>query len=112
GIGCNDRAFEESMGVPLQDVAVLEGPGLALVSVDHEILWFSRFLGNKGPLPTGGKASTAKTTQLSFINLVGHLLLGHDGESFSGCEISTLSDVIFEPRPVWILEPRREHGPV
>src|SRR5262249_29710169 len=106
GIGCDDHAFKEGVRVPLQDVAVLKGPGLTLVRIDNEVLWFGRFLRNEGPLLTGGEPRPAQTAQLGFGNFVDDLCRGHGGESFSGLEISTISDVVFEPCSVWIAEAR------
>ena len=38
GIRRDDHPFEKGMGIPLEEVSILKGPGLSLVGVDHEIL--------------------------------------------------------------------------
>ena len=100
------------MRVPLHEVAVLEGAGLALVRVHHEVLWFRRVLRDEGPLPTRRKTRPAQTAQVGSGHLVDHLVRGHGGQSFPGREISIVTGVVFEPGPVWIFEARGEHGPV
>src|SRR5882672_5435880 len=100
------------MRVPLHDVAVLEGSGLALVRVDYQILWFGRLLWDEGPLSTGRKPRTSQTAQLGFGNLIDHLFRSHRGENFPGREISAVRDVVFEPRSVRIFETRGKHRPV
>src|SRR5262249_5185880 len=98
--------------VPLQDVAVLEGSGLALVRVDYQICWFGRLLWDEGPLSTGWKPRAAQTAQLGSRNLVDHLFGRHGGDSFPCREISAVRDVVFEPRSTRILEARGKHRPV
>ena len=111
GIGCDDHAFQQGVRVPLHDVAVLEGTGLTLVRVDHQVFGLGRFLGNKGPLPAGWKPGPAQTTQVGSGNLVDHLCRGHGSERFPGREISVISDVVLEPGPVRIFEAGGKHRP-
>src|ERR1700693_2687070 len=96
GVGCDEDAFEQNVRIPLQDVAILEGAGLALVRIDYQVLWFGRLLGDEGPLFTSQKPRPAQTAQVGFGNLVGHLLRSHGSESLSGREISAVSHVVFE----------------
>ena len=112
GKGRDDHAFEQCVWIPLHDVAVLERTGLALVRVDHEVLWLGRFLGDEGPLPAGGKPGPTQSAQISFGDLVDHLFRGHGGERFPGRAISVVSNVILVPGPVGIFQSRGEHRPV
>src|SRR5438477_11158367 len=111
-IGCDDDACEQGGRVPLHDITVFEGPGLALVRVDHQILWLGRFSWDEGPFFSGGKASAAQTPQPGSGNLVDHLFRSHRGESFPRREISAVGDVVFEPRPAWISEAHGKNRPV
>src|SRR5437870_1979954 len=112
GVGCQEHALEQGVRVPLEDVAVLEGPGLALVRVDYQILWFGRLLRDEGPLSTSQKSGPAQTAQPGFGDLAGHLFRSHGSKSLPGRQISAVSDIVFEPAPVRIFEARGEHRPI
>src|SRR5207247_11405614 len=46
----DDHAFEQRMRIPLEDVPILEGTGLAFVGVDHQILGLWTGLRTERPL--------------------------------------------------------------
>src|SRR5437879_4775404 len=52
----DEHALDEGVRIALHEIAVLEGAGLALVRVDHEIARRRRALGNEAPIHAGGEA--------------------------------------------------------
>src|SRR5712691_4595980 len=67
----DEHAFDQSVRIPLHEIAVLEGAGLALVRVDHEIARRRRALGDEAPLHTGGKARAAQPAEVGLLDLLG-----------------------------------------
>jgi hypothetical protein len=58
----DDRAFEESMRIALEIIAILEGARLSLVDVDSQQAR-GRFAGHDPPLPSGWKAGAAQAAK-------------------------------------------------
>ena len=75
-IGSDDHAFDQRVGVALENVSVLECARFSLVPVDDEILGFRTALGDEGPLSRGWESRAAQTAQVC----AGHLV-----DDLSGC---------------------------
>ena len=74
-VGGDEHAFDELVGVPLDEQVVLEGGRLALVPVDHQV--GDRVLAEHGPLAPGREPGPAPAQQAGRVDLVGHVLGGH-----------------------------------
>ncbi len=75
GVGGDEHALDQLVGIPLDEQVVLEGGRLALVPVDHQV--GDRVLAQHGPLAAGGEPGPAPTEQAGGVHLVGHRLGGH-----------------------------------
>ena len=69
------------MRIVLQNGAVFAGARLALVAVDQNVFWLGRFLGNKGPLQSGGKAGAATPAKVGGLDLINDVV-GRHGQGF------------------------------
>src|SRR5690242_2667697 len=110
--GSDDDALEQGVRISFHDVAILESSRFALIRVDHEILWLGRLFRNERPLPAGWKSRSTEAPQFGFDDLVDNLLRSHGAQNLLGRRVSAVSNVVFEPRAVYILETLREDGPV
>src|SRR5688572_5745314 len=63
-IRSDDHAFEKRMGIPLEDVSVLEGPRLSFVGVHHQIPGLRIRLRNEGPFSPRRNSSPAQTAEV------------------------------------------------
>ncbi|OIQ75088.1 hypothetical protein GALL_432490 [mine drainage metagenome] len=75
GPAADDHALDELVGVVLEDDAVLEGAGLALVAVAHQVaggLPLGRVLGHEGPFQAGREARAAAAPEARGLHLLGH----------------------------------------
>ena len=71
--GGDQHAFEETVGILLEVVAVLEGAGLALVAVDgHQAR--RRLRAHQGPFASGGKPGTAEPAQTGVAHRLDHVI--------------------------------------
>jgi hypothetical protein len=66
--GGDDQAFQQLMGAAFEENAVLEGAGLGLVGVTHEVLRPVRLLGHERPLQTRQKARAAAALQAGILD--------------------------------------------
>jgi len=57
GVGADDHAFDNAMGVSLQDAPVHVGAGVSLIGVADDILGHPGRLAAAGPFPPCGEAS-------------------------------------------------------
>ena len=80
GVGGDEHALDHSEGVALQDGAVHEGPGVALVGVADEVLLGGRGAEGDLPLLPGGEAGATPSAQPRLDHQVAHLFAGHGGE--------------------------------
>src|SRR5207249_9546661 len=64
GVRGDDDALEQLMRIALDDLAVLEGAGLALVGVDREVDGLLALLGEEAPLHPGRKARAAPPAEV------------------------------------------------
>ena len=80
GDGGDDDPLDHLVGVPFQELAVLEGPRLGLVGVDHEVGRPRR--GQEAPLEPGREGSSAPPEQTRGLDLFDQVVPGHaDGSS-------------------------------
>ena len=93
GVGGDEHALDQLVGVPLDEQVVLEGGRLALVAVDHQV--GHRVLAQHGPLAAGREAGPAPTQQAGRVHLVGHRLGGH-GEGLAQALVAAGGQVPLE----------------
>ena len=105
GVGGDEHALDELMGVALDQQVVLEGGGLALVAVDHQV--GGRRLAQHRPLATGREPGSAPTEQAHGVDLVGDLLGGH-GERLAQTFVSPRGQVTLQRVRVLVPETRRD----
>ncbi len=79
----DDGAFDDGVGILLEDEAVLAGAGFGFVAVDEDIFRLVGLLGNEGPLEAGGESSAAAATQVRGFHFRDDAV-GAEGESFAG----------------------------
>ena len=93
----DQQAFEEPMRIGLQEMAVLESAGLALIGVDREIPG-TRFGADEAPFAPGRKPGAAETTQPGGLQRLDH---GVDRKSTAAARfeplVSPFSDIGLEP---------------
>jgi hypothetical protein len=65
-LGRDQHALEETPGFPIEDPAILERAGFALVGVDHQVAW-ARHRHHRAPFPRDGKAGAAHAAQARFL---------------------------------------------
>ena len=70
GDGGDHGAFDDGVGVVLEDEAVLAGAGLALIAVAQHVLGLGALLGDEGPLHAGGEAGAAASAQVAGFDFV------------------------------------------
>src|SRR6266540_845382 len=66
----DDHPLDHGVRVPLHQVAVLEGPRLALVGVDHEVLRIRGAFRNESPLHARRKGRAAQPAQVGLLDLL------------------------------------------
>src|SRR5215211_5135091 len=80
GIRGDDHALDQGVRVALEQLHVLEGAGLALVGVDHQVGRLAGPLGQEAPLHAGGEPGPAPTPQPGVLDqldqVIGRLLEG------------------------------------
>src|SRR5439155_8296813 len=87
-----------------QDVAVLEGPGLALVRIAHQELRARKLTRHEAPLEARRKARPAAPTQRGFFQFGDESLRRRLlGEDFPQCRIAAALDVVRQS-PVFSVE--------
>ena len=63
GVRRDDHALDQHVGIDVDDLAVLEGPGLRLVGVADQVLRLGGVLGHEAPLDAGRKSGAAAAAQ-------------------------------------------------
>ncbi len=111
GEGGDDHSFEESVGIPLQDVTILERPRLALVRVHHQILRLGAVLGNEGPLSRCGESRAAQAAEVRLSDFLDDRG-GRHRERLLRRLVAAVLHVRVEPGPFRVFESRRENRPV
>src|SRR5580765_3185384 len=93
------------MRVVAQDVAVLAGPGLALVGVAHQVLGAGKLARHEAPLEPGRKPGAAPPAQTRLLDL-GDDVLGRDllGENLLQGRVASAFHVVGEA-PVVAVQP-------
>ena len=102
GVGGDEHALDELVGVALDQQVVLEGGRLALVAVDHQV--GDRVLAQHGPLAAGREAGTAPAQEAGRVHLVGHRLGGH-GQGLAQAVVAAGGQVALEGMGVVMDEP-------
>jgi hypothetical protein len=77
GVSGDGHAFQQRVGVALQERAIHEGPGIALVGIADQILLVAGRLPAELPLAPGGKAGAAPASQTRLFDLVDDPLRTH-----------------------------------
>ena len=72
-IRCNQHAFNDQMGVVLQDVAVLERAGLTLVGIADQVFLTGKLTRHEAPFKPGREPRAATSAQCRLLEL------GNDG---------------------------------
>ena len=70
-------AFDDGMGIVLDDETILAGAGLALIAIAENVLRFRRLLGHERPLHAGRKACAATPAQVRGLNFINDVVAGH-----------------------------------
>src|ERR1019366_5313478 len=92
------HALEHLLGAALQDAAIHEGTGIALVPVaDHVLAVGGVGLGHRGPLETGGITGTASTPDPAPGHLAQHLGGCHGGDRLGQRLVAAHGDVVLDP---------------
>src|SRR5262249_39401130 len=71
-IAGDDDAFDDLVRVPLDELAVLERPGLALVRVAAEIFGQARVFGNEVPLRARWETGSAPSPEAGLFHNIDH----------------------------------------
>ncbi len=69
GVGGDGHAFEDALRIALQDAAVHESAGVALVAVADDVFLGAAGLGDRAPLEAGGIAAAATAAQAALGDL-------------------------------------------
>src|SRR5208282_1876545 len=70
GDGGDHGAFDDGVGIVLEDEAVLARAGLALIAVAEHVLGLGALLGDERPLHAGGKTGAAASAEVAGLDLV------------------------------------------
>ena len=70
-------ALDQRVRGPPHDLAVLEGAGLRLVGVAHQVVRLHHFLGHERPLEAGREAGAAAAAETGRLHLLDERLAGH-----------------------------------
>src|SRR5918994_1197543 len=74
GVGGDDHALDQGVRVALEQLHVLEGAGLALVGVDHQVGRLAGPLGQEAPLHAGREAGPATAPQPGVLDQLDQVL--------------------------------------
>ena len=92
------HALQHLLGAALQDAAIHEGTGIALVTVaDHVLPLGGIGLGHCGPFETGGITGAASAADPAPGHLAQHLGRGHGGDRLGQRLVATDGDVVLDP---------------
>ena len=94
--GADRHPLDDAVGVALQDAAVHEGAGIALVAVAEDVLHVARRATCERPLDSGGEARAATPTQPGGLHRVDDLLRGHLAEHPREGGVAVLCDVLLD----------------
>ena len=79
GIGTDEHAFDEVMGVAFDDRAVHERTGVAFVGVADEVLLIAFGILRRSPFEGGGETGAAAAAEAGDVDLLDDIVLGHAG---------------------------------
>ncbi len=94
--GGDRHALEDAVGVALEDAAVHERPGVALVGIADDVLLRALRLGDGGPLEGGRVARPAATAETAAGDLLADLGGGHLGQHPLERLVAAPLDVVVE----------------
>src|ERR1700737_3936133 len=100
------------MRIPLEDVSILEGPWLPLVSIDHQVLGLWAVLRDKRPLSRFWNPSPAPTAEVFPGDFFNDLRWRPRRKRFLGCDVTSARNVRLPLGTLCVFKPRGEHGPV
>src|SRR5216684_6347603 len=77
GQSCDHNTFDYSVRIVFQNQAIFAGAGLALITVDQNVLRLGGFFGNKSPLHAGREACAAASTKVRSLDLINNVVRLH-----------------------------------
>ena len=98
--GSYRKSFKHGVGIALQNGAVHERAGVALVAVAAHVLDFRLLLLCRKPLPPGGEARAAAAAQAGLLYFLDYLVLGH-GEGLLKAFVTAGRQIILHPQRVY-----------
>ena len=96
GVGGDEHALKDRMGIAVHDRRVHEGAGIALVAVADDVLHIARRLARKVPFRARGKARATATAQAGVKHLLDDLLGAHAGEGLARGLVTAARQVLVE----------------
>jgi hypothetical protein len=77
------------MGVVMQNIPILEGAGLGLVTVAGDVVRLAVIMPDESPLHSAGETCTTATTEVGLLDLINNLF-GLHPESFLELGVATV----------------------
>ncbi len=96
GIGTDDHALENSVGIPFQNRPIHKGTWVPLIRVTDNILGLSFCLAGKLPFHTRGKAGTTPSPQFGPGHFLDDLLWRHPGKRPHDSLITAGSNIMLD----------------
>ena len=90
----DDHSLHHEMRVPLEEGAVHERPGVALIGVADQVFRVPGRGPGEPPLAAGGKAGAASTPNAGILHLVYDLISGHAAQHLGQRGVTTAADVV------------------
>ncbi len=97
GLGRNDHAFQNRMGIRLQDAAVHESTGIALVGVAEDVLHVAGRGSSKFPFQTRGKTGPAAAAKAGIEDFFHDQLGGHLRQGLGHPLITVPGNIFLNP---------------
>ena len=96
GLGGDDHAFQNGVGIGLQDAAVHEGAGIAFVGVAQDIFDVARRGGGELPFHSRGETGAAAAAQTRIEDLLDDLLRRHLRQGLGHAGVTVPGDVLID----------------
>jgi len=97
GLGGDDHAFEDRMGIRLQDAAIHESAGIALVGVAEDVFDVAGGGGGEFPFQARGEAGPAAAAKAGIEDFFHDLVGGHLRQGLGHPLIAVPGDVFLDP---------------
>ena len=111
GIGPDDHALDDGVGVALHDRPVHEGPGVALVAVADDELYHALGFPAQAPLAAGGETAAAPAPEPRALHLVDDLVGGHGEQRLAERPVAPHGQVVVQALGVDEIElPQHDGG--